>query len=128
MGKWLSSAVAAAAVVSAGCGLLGHGRTGPEGDARNRDLTMHVINENFYDATIYAVSSGYRKRLGVVGGNKEDTFTFRWAPQELRVEIKLLAVGSTTTYSLPVDEGDVLELRVQPDLHRRIPPAGLGQD
>jgi hypothetical protein len=87
-----------------------------------RELTLHVLNDNFYPATIYAVWSGYRRRLGVVEGNQEDTFRFTWSPMELSVEIRLLAVGSTTTYSLPVDEGDVLELRVQPDLHRRIPP------
>jgi len=113
-------------VTVSGCGLLGRGGQGDMGwddDERVRELTLHVINENFYDATIYAVWSGYRKRLGVVQGQREDTFRFRWEPMELSIEIRLLSVGSTTTYSLPVDEGDVLELRVQPDLHRRIPPS-----
>ncbi len=85
---------------------------------------MRVINDNFYDATIYAVDQGYRRRLGVVGGLKEDTFRFRWSSIDLSVEIRLLSVGTTQTYSLPVDEGDELELRIQPDLHRRIPPDG----
>ena len=122
---WLTGVLGLVAAVS-GCGLLGRGRQGDMGwddDPSVRELTLHVINENFYPATIYAVWSGYRKRLGVVEGQREDTFRFRWEPMELSVEIRLLAVGSTTTYSLPVDEGDILELRVQPDLHHRIPPS-----
>jgi len=113
-------------VTGSGCSLLGRGGQGDsawDDDEQIRELTLHVINENFYDATIYAVWSGYRRRLGVVQGQREDTFRFRWAPMELSIEIRLLSVGTTTTYSLPVDEGDILELRVQPDLHRRIPPS-----
>ncbi len=120
---WLTGVLGLLVIVP-GCGLLGRGGQrdmGWDDDPRVRELTLHVINDNFYDATIYAVWSGYRKRLGVVQGQGEDTFRFRWEPMELSLEIRLLSVGSTTTYSLPVDEGDILELRVQPDLHRRIP-------
>ncbi|UCG87790.1 MAG: hypothetical protein JSW71_04385 [Gemmatimonadota bacterium] len=117
--------VLALIVALSGCSMMGRGGGHDSRDAaRDRELTLHVINENFYDATIYAVWGGYRQRLGVVVGQGEDTFRFRWAPPELSVEIRLLAVGSTMTHSLPVDEGDILELRVQPDLHRRIPPLG----
>jgi hypothetical protein len=113
-------------LTASGCAMLGRGSGSDFGDAEQaRELTLHVINDNFYDATIYAVWGTYRKRLGVVTGQREDTFRFRWAPLELSIEIRLLAVGSTTTHSLPVDQGDILELRVQPDLHRRIPPPRL---
>ena len=89
---------------------------------RTRDLTLSVRNQNFYDATLYAIAPGhYRQRLGFVTGNSEDTFTFRWSAIELRIEIDLLSVGSTVTEPLPVDEGDELELIITPDLHRRIP-------
>lgn len=112
-----------ALLVAPGCSTLGRSGEGDSADPeQGRELTLHVINQNFYDATIYAVWGSYRRRLGVVTGQREDTFRFRWAPLELSIEIRLLSVGSTTTYSLPVDQGDVLELTVQPDLHRRIPP------
>ena len=89
---------------------------------RTRDLSLTVKNQNFYDATLYAMAPGhYRQRLGFVTGNSEDTFTFRWSAIELRIEIDLLSVGSTITEPLPVDEGDELELIITPDLHRRIP-------
>jgi hypothetical protein len=114
--------VVALVVALSGCSLLGRGGSSDDGDTEPvRELTLHVINENFHDATIYAVWSGYRKRLGIVTGHGDETFRFTWAQPELSVEIRLLAVGSTTTHSLPVFEGDVLQLRVQPDLHRRIP-------
>ena len=118
------AALAGLTLALSGCALLGRGGRGDEArDDRPQELTMHVINENFYDATIYAVDQGgTRQRLGIVSGHSEETFRFRWHTMEMSVEIRLLAVGSTQTYSLPVNEGDVLELRVQPDLHRRIPP------
>lgn len=89
---------------------------------RTRDLSLTVKNQNFYDATLHAIStSGHRQLVGRVSGNSEDTFTFRWSAIELRIEIDLLSVGSTVTEPLPVDEGDELELIITPDLHRRIP-------
>jgi len=88
---------------------------------RTRDLTLHVENQNFYDATLYAVSGAQRLRLGIVGGHQDGEFTFRWSQLELRIEIDLLSVGKYLTDELPVDEGDELELQIQADLHRRIP-------
>jgi outer membrane biogenesis lipoprotein LolB len=88
---------------------------------RTRDLTLHVENQNFYDATLYAVSDAQRLRLGIVGGHQDGDFTFRWRQLDLRIEIDLLSVGKYVTDELPVDEGDELELQIQPDLHRRIP-------
>jgi outer membrane biogenesis lipoprotein LolB len=108
-----------------GCALFGGGEEESRATTpRERELTLYVDNQNFYDATLYAVDGGYRQRLGVVGGHNEDVFRFRWPYLQLRIEIRLLSVGSHTTYELPVDEGDDLELRIQPDLHRRIPPDG----
>ncbi len=87
-----------------------------------RDLNLFVKNQNFYDATLYAIGpAGSRQRLGRVPGNSEETLSFRWSSLELRIEIALLSVGSTVTDALPVDEGDDLELIIAVDLHRRIP-------
>ena len=114
---WVSLFVISTSVC--GCALLG--RSEPR-ERQARELTVHVQNQNFYDATLHAIGpGGSRHRLGRVPGNSEDTFTFRWTFLGLRIEISLLSVGATLTDELPVDEGDELELIVTADLHRRIP-------
>lgn len=112
-----------AALLLCACGLVG-GAGGGEDEPRPEPiLTLHVENQNFYDATLYALSrGGDRQRLGVVGGNNQATFTFRWLQDELRVVIQLLAGGSTATEPILVNPGDSLNLIIQPDLHLKIPP------
>lgn len=110
-----------AAALLCACGLAGGGG-GEEEPAPEPILTLRVENQNFYDATIYALSrGGERQRLGVVGGNNQGTFTFRWLHQELRVLIQLLAGGATATETILVSPGDSLNLVIQPDLHLKIP-------
>ncbi len=114
-----------AALLLCACGLVGGGGGGGGEEEEPRPepiLTLHVENQNFYDATLYAVSrGGDRQRLGVVGGNNQATFTFRWLRDELRVVISLLAGGSTATEPILVSPGDSLNLIIQPDLHLKIP-------
>ena len=113
------SLLLAISICSSSCGLVG--RSMPA-NARDRELSLFVRNQNFYDATLYAIGpGGMRQRLGTVTGNTEETLRFRWSRLELRIEIDLLSVGSTLTEPLPVDEGDELELIINHDLHRRIP-------
>lgn len=83
------------------------------GDQR---ITVQVENQNFYDATIYAVGDGSRSRLGSVVGNTTQTFRLPWTPRDVRFEIRLQASGTFTTHSLPVNPGDALQLVVTPDL------------
>ena len=106
------------AFMTVSCGAFGGG-SGEQLSAEQRQLTLHVKNQNFYDATIYAVDNGFRQRLGVVTGNTERTFRFRWTRLDLSIGIDLLAAGTSVTQPLSVSEGDELELIVQPDLHRR---------
>ena len=114
--------VTAMTLTISGCaGSGGQQQVGPEGP-RARDLILYVKNDNFYDATLYARDSGgHRQRLGNVTGLSQGTFRFRWTYLDLRIEIALLSVGSTLTPMLPVDAGDELELRIEPDLHLKIP-------
>ncbi len=106
----------------AAIGCAAGSRGGDQQMSSQRDITLDVRNQNFYDATLYAIGpAGSRQRLGRVPGNTEENFTFRWSSLELRIEIELLSVGSTYTDALPIDEGDDLELIITPDLHRRIP-------
>lgn len=111
-----------AALLLCACGLMG-GAGGGEDEPRPEPiLTLHVENQNFYDATLYALSrGGDRQRIGVVGGNNQATFTFRWLRDELRVVISLLAGGATATETILVSPGDSLNLIIQPDLHLKIP-------
>jgi hypothetical protein len=112
-----------AALLLCGCRLLGGGRGSGEEEPRPAPiLTLHVENQNFYDATLFALArSGEQHRLGIVTGNSQGTFTFRWTQDELRVIIRLLAGGSTATDPILVNPGDSLNLIITPDLHFKIP-------
>ncbi len=112
-----------AALLLCGCGLLGGGKGSGEEEPRPAPiLTLHVENQNFYDATLYALArSGEQQRLGIVTGNSQGTFTFRWTQDELRVIIRLLAGGSIATDPILVNPGDSLSLTITPDLHFKIP-------
>ena len=114
----------AAVSLLASCSLVHHyfGGGGDEAPAPKPIITLRVENQNFYDATVYAVSdAGERQRLGRVTGLSHDTFTFRWLHQELRVLIQLLADGSAITQPVLVNPGDSLNMVIQPDLNLRIP-------
>ncbi len=87
---------------------------------RGGELALEVENQNFYDATLYAVSGSRRHRLGTVGGNGKRNFTFPWVGPEVRIEIRLISVGSYLTEPITVDRGDVLQLTIEPDLDRKI--------
>jgi hypothetical protein len=93
-----------------------------EAETFRRELSLEVRNLNFYDAELYAVDEGYRVRIGSVRGNETKTYEFRWLPaRDLRIEIRLVAVGTYLSDRLFVNEGDDLQLIIEPDLHRRQP-------
>lgn len=111
----------ALAVAAAQIGPLTRIAPAQEEVAPRRDFTIEVANDNFHDATLYAVRGGIRLRLGFVSGFKRDTFKFRWPDGDLRIEIKLLAVGSYYTQVMSVDQGDDLHVTILPNLHA-LPP------
>lgn len=89
----------------------------PQDVPRQGQIAIEVHNDNFHDATVYAVRPGLRQRLGFVGGFGKDTFKFRWAPGDLRIEIDLLAAGRYYTQVMDVAEGDELQLTILSNLH-----------
>jgi hypothetical protein len=93
-------------------------------DPVRRDFVIEVDNDNFHDATVYAVRSGFRLRIGWVSGNRTEKFKFRWPDGDLRIEIKLLAVGSYYSQIMSVDQGDELHLLILPSLHT-LPPGSV---
>lgn len=113
-------------VALCGCGAGGQAAVADQDllptDDVEQELTLVVKNLNFYDAELYARDQSHRRRLGFVSGNDTANFSFRWPPsRDLQIEIHLVAVGTYLSDPLPVEEGDDLELIIEPDLHRERP-------
>jgi hypothetical protein len=86
-----------------------------------QDLSVRIvaINHDFSDVTLTAVGNGVRRRLGVLTGKGEATYTIPWSiPGPLQIEITVLAAGSCTTPELFVDPGELLELQILPEMVR----------
>ncbi len=82
-----------------------------------REISIEVKNDNFHDATLYAIRSGLRLRLGFVTGFNKDTFKFRWPEGDLRIEIDFIAGGRYYSQVMDVQPGDELALTILPSLH-----------
>jgi hypothetical protein len=106
-----------------GCSVIHHVFGGGGEEPRTAPIiTLRVDNQNYYDATVYAVTdAGERHRIGRVTGLSHDTFRFRWLYNDLRMFIQLLADGSAATQSVVVTPGDSINLVIQPDLHLVFP-------
>ncbi len=77
-------------------------------------IRVHIQNNNFMDARLYAVGLGSRHYLGVVGGKQQVALEVPWDfSQPLRIEIDMLAGPKCTTRTLEVDPGDILDLRIE---------------
>ena len=114
----------AAVSLLASCSLVHpyFGGGGDEAPAPKPIITLRVENQNYYDATVYALSdAGERQRIGQVTGLTHSTFTFRWLHNEMRVLIQLLADGSAVSPSVLVSPGDSVNLVIEPNLNLVIP-------
>ncbi len=81
-----------------------------QGDGR---ITVEVENVGYYNATLYAVWPGRRRRLGTVTGTRTASFILPWDRSiEFRVEINLLAGPSCLTRQIWADPGDIIVLRL----------------
>lgn len=89
------------------------GRVGSGGGS----IQLRVTNLGFNDATLTAITTGTRTRLGVVPGKANQNFTIPWETlQELRVQISVLAGGNHTTSTVTVNPGERVELLIQENL------------
>jgi hypothetical protein len=89
------------------------------GAARATEVQIVAQNREFSAATLYAISLGERRKLGVLEGKAEATYTIPWrSPGPMQIEIVLLARGTCLTDELIVDPGDVLELQIEPENQR----------
>lgn len=119
--RWLAPAVAAVALALAGCA-GGAERSNPfdRGSAAARSIRINVVNNNFNEATLRAVSRTER-RLGVVSGNGRESFTVAWPTvDDLRIRIDVLAGDEILTNRISVGPGDTVYLTIANPLYRSL--------
>lgn len=106
------------AVVIAGCSLGGRGAEGDPFRARSQPVTLIVTNNNFNDATLWAVTRSERISLGNVTGKTQGSFTVAATSAADRWHIEIDIVGGEwcRTEDLSVDPGDVLDLQIAVDV------------
>ena len=106
--------IAALGIVVAGFGCAGGRDRSPFIAQEDARINIEVINHGFQDATLHAIWSGRRVRLGTVTGTGTANFMLPWDRSlELRIEIDLLAGGECTTRPIWADPGDIILLEVQ---------------
>ncbi|MGH7480947.1 MAG: hypothetical protein ACRELV_02235 [Longimicrobiales bacterium] len=86
------------------------------GDPEQQPIVVHVENQNFNDATIYAVIRASRIRLGQVSGNATGSFELPYRPTDVAFEVDLLAGRTFTTNTVLVTPGDEVQLVIAADL------------
>ena len=90
------------------------------GGAASRSIRIDIVNNNFNEATVRAVSRTER-RLGIVPGNGRESFTMAWATvDDLRVRIDVLAGDRFTTNRVSVGPGDRVYLTIANPLYRSV--------
>ena len=96
------------------------GRGSPfSGGGVREEIRIEVRNLNFSDATLWAIGSRGRSRLGVVLGKQDAAFTIPWRfSGPLAIEIDLLAGVRCTTQEMMTDPGDIVELQIDLELRR----------
>lgn len=76
-------------------------------------VEIEVVNRNFNQATIWALGTRGRRRLGIVPGKGTETFFLDWPVSGfLRLETQILSQGTCLTEELDTDPGDLLYLEV----------------
>ncbi len=96
--------------------VLGGCASGPPPES-GPPVVVEIQNNNFQDATVYAIREGERRRLGVVVGKTDETFGIPWRPNfTLRLEVRFLGGGACATRIIPMEPGQRYVLALQPDL------------
>lgn len=87
---------------------------GAGGGAADARLMVQVVNRNFNDATVWAVSGARRDRLGITPSNSNASYTVNWSGvRELRAEIDLVGGGRFTTPPITASSGDRVTLIIE---------------
>ena len=115
---WGRAAVVAMVLVGASAGCASSNDSGPfRGDPV---INIEIVNRNFMDATLVAQWLGGRRRLGVVTGARTANYELAWEqPQELQLEIDMLAGDKCLTRPIMVSPGDVIRVEIDIQMNRR---------
>ena len=81
---------------------------------QGENVTIVADNQNFLDATIYAIWGGSRDRIGMVTGKSSQTFEVPLRGSDLQLQIDLIGSGSMTTDRIGVFQGDHVEVVIPP--------------
>ena len=91
----------------------------PPAPSSTDSVTVHVLNQNYWDATIYWIYEGeLRRRLGIVRGNQnEGEFRVPWSPKMLAFEIDLIVAGGVyLSQHFSVSPGGYVDLTLPANL------------
>jgi hypothetical protein len=75
----------------------------------SEDVLLTVQNNDFRDASIYAVWNGVRRRVGSVTGMTSETFRMDWRSEEIQLAIDFVGGGGYMSERVPVTQGDHLD-------------------
>lgn len=96
----------------AGCAMVTE-RINPFAKGSSGTIRLYVENNNYHQATISALGN-LRRRIGIVGGHRSESFRIDWpGPDELQLEIDILAGGNYITNSVPLEPGETATLYIQ---------------
>ncbi|MGE0160924.1 MAG: hypothetical protein AB7T31_16095 [Gemmatimonadales bacterium] len=77
--------------------------------AGSEDVLLTVQNNDFRDASIYALWNGVRRRVGSVTGMTSETFRMEWRSEEIQLAIDFVGGGDYVSERVPVTQGDHLD-------------------
>ena len=108
------SALLALMLVAAGCASSGEDAF-DRSSAQAQEAMLTAENQNFSDATIYAVwDAGNRQRLGMVTGLTSQTFELDIKGSELRLQVDFIAGGEFMSDRIMVNPGDHVQVTIPP--------------
>lgn len=105
--------VAALAAMTA-CSHNGERPTFSRRAGQGNQVTIVADNQNFLDATVYALWGAQRDRVGMVTGKTSQSFSVPFRGSDLQLQIDLIGGSSMTTDHIGVFEGDQLDLVIPP--------------
>jgi len=110
-----ASTLLSAALIGSACASPGRALFGTGGAAVEEAVQVTADNQNYSDATVYALwDLGPRRRLGMVTGLTSETFDLSVHGTALRFQIDFIGGSEFTTDEIVVSAGDDLLVRIPP--------------
>lgn len=88
------------------------------GPAIADSVAVEVVNDNYFDARVYAIYAGGAKHpLGTIRShNSESDLKIAWQPRRLAFEVHLVTgLRTYLSHEIDVSPGDYVQLRLPPD-------------